>query len=178
MPSTMPSRLIPAPRMSCWLRLLTAGFCLPGTVMLRSAGGWLIVKSSTSQPGRGTEVSVYLPLAAERATQATGLCGIHDLGAARDAREGQATRDAHIGPLFETGRMKDYFQQRYLADFLQKKPEMFVDSVGSHSLTFQSPEFRHEHSFPALGAIVAANYTLVANVVDSRIYRRKDLIAP
>lgn len=34
--------------------------------VVRSAGGWLMVKSTTTQPGRGTEVSVYLPLAAER----------------------------------------------------------------------------------------------------------------
>ncbi len=90
----------------------------------------------------------------------------------------QATRDAHIGPLFETGRMKEYFQERYLADFLDHRPALFVDTVGIHSLTFNAPEFRHEHSFPALGAAVAADYTLVATVQTSRIYRRNDLIAP
>ena len=37
--------------------------------VVRSAGGWLMVKSTTTQPGRGTEVSVYLPLAAERVHQ-------------------------------------------------------------------------------------------------------------
>lgn len=34
--------------------------------VVRSAGGWLIVKSTTAQPGSGTEVCVYLPLATER----------------------------------------------------------------------------------------------------------------
>jgi hypothetical protein len=87
----------------------------------------------------------------------------------------QATRDSHIGPLFETGSMKNYFKQRYLADFVRNRPEVFVDSVGSHSLTFQSPAFRHERSFPALGAVVAADYTLISEIGDSRIYRRKEL---
>lgn len=34
--------------------------------VVRSAGGWLVVKSTTTQPGRGTEVAVYLPIAGER----------------------------------------------------------------------------------------------------------------
>lgn len=88
----------------------------------------------------------------------------------------QATRDAHIQFLVRPGPLQEYFRERYLADVLRNRPELFLDSTGAGSLNYIPREYAHDRNFPELGAFIRTHYSLVERVGDSRIYRRSDLV--
>lgn len=85
----------------------------------------------------------------------------------------QATRDAHIQLLVQDGPRRDYFRRRYLADLLRARPELFLDSTGAGSLNYIPRERAHDRDFPELAAVIRADYTLVEQIGDTRIYRRR-----
>ena len=88
----------------------------------------------------------------------------------------QATRDPHIGGLVETGPLREYFRERYLVDLKHSKPALFLDSVGPASLFYVASQFAHDRDYPDLAAVIRANYVLVEEFSEARIYRRRDLV--
>lgn len=86
----------------------------------------------------------------------------------------QATRDAHVQFLVQAGPLQDYYRRRYLADVLRVRPALFVDSTGAGSLNYVPRECAHDRNFPELAAVIRADYTLVEQLGDARIYRRKE----
>lgn len=86
----------------------------------------------------------------------------------------QATRDAHIQLLVQAGPSQDYYRRRYLADFRRARPALFVDSTGAGSLNYIPRECSHDRNFPELAAVIRADYTLVDQFGDTRIYRRRE----
>jgi hypothetical protein len=87
----------------------------------------------------------------------------------------QATRYSEITSLVEAGPLQEYARAHYLADFRRNKPELFVDVTCPAAFQFKTPEYAHERNFPALAAAVSADYVLVEEFAQARIYRRKDL---
>jgi hypothetical protein len=89
----------------------------------------------------------------------------------------QATRVATSVNEILPGRFKDYFRSRYLADFLQSSPPVFVDTVGRRDFQFKDRRLAHDQEFPALASFIKLNYTLVAELDHTRIYIRNDRLA-
>ncbi len=89
----------------------------------------------------------------------------------------QGTRDAHFERAVAPGPMQEYFRQRYLADLQHSRPALFLDSVGPTSLHYVAPQFAHDRNYPELAAVIRADYVLVEEVSQARIYRRRDLVA-
>jgi hypothetical protein len=87
----------------------------------------------------------------------------------------QATRYSEITSLVEPGPLQEYARAHYLADFRRNKPEVFVDVTCLAAFQFKTPEYAHERNFPELAAAVSADYVLVEEFAQARIYRRKDL---
>lgn len=90
----------------------------------------------------------------------------------------QATRDAHFERAVAAGPYQRYFRQRFLADLINSKPALFLDSASRFSLTYQDPKFTHDQSYPELAALIREQYVLVDEVLGARIYRRRDAISP
>ncbi len=90
----------------------------------------------------------------------------------------QATRNADCDRLLSPGKLQEYFRDRYLADVMVNRPEIFVDAVGPESVYFRSPELKHYRNFPELGAVIRRDYVLVEKTEGVEIYRRRDLVAP
>jgi hypothetical protein len=87
----------------------------------------------------------------------------------------QATRDSHIISLVEPGPIQKYSRERYLADFMHAMPELFVDATCPSAFQFKTPVYAHDQIYPDLAAVIHANYVLVEEFSQARIYRRKDL---
>jgi len=86
----------------------------------------------------------------------------------------QATRDAHSVWSILPNEQQEYHRTTYLADLRQHAPAVFVDAVGPGAFAFEHrPQQQHE-IFPALTDYVSANYALVRDLPEARIYARKD----
>ncbi len=72
--------------------------------------------------------------------------------------------------------MQAVYQQRYLADFLRSFPPVFVDAVGSQNLWMNDRKTQGHELIKPLGQFVAAHYTYIGLVNDTRIYVRNDRI--
>lgn len=81
---------------------------------------------------------------------------------------------AHFGRAVEPGPCQDYFRKRFLRDFLQARPALFLNSSGPASLRYTAPEFAHDRSFPGLAALIRDEYELIDATGGTRLYRRRD----
>lgn len=89
----------------------------------------------------------------------------------------QATRESHTAQGIEPGPGRARFRERYLADFNQSKPTWFIDVVGPQSAQFKDPALAHDRTFPELAGVVRAEYRLVEEFEQARIYQRLDSVA-
>lgn len=93
-----------------------------------------------------------------------------------EAQARQGVRSAYTYWELVTHPQRDYFRQRYLADFAARRPAVFIDAVGESTFFFSNREtFGHE-TFPALAAIVGRDYCQVAELRYARVYLRRDLL--
>ena len=89
----------------------------------------------------------------------------------------QATRDSHIAGLVAAGPHQQYLRERYLVDLVRNKPAVFLDATCPAAFDFRTPEFAHDRIYPDLAAVIRANYVLVDEFAQARIYQRRDLVA-
>jgi hypothetical protein len=87
----------------------------------------------------------------------------------------QATRESNLEGSILPGPYQQFFRDRFLADLMVARPATFVDSVGPGSIIYQAPALRHDRNYPELAAVIRADYVLVDEFEQSRIYRRRDL---
>lgn len=99
----------------------------------------------------------------------------HDVYVAAGARQG--TRSAYTYWEIVDSPQRDYFRQRYLADFVSRRPAVFVDAVGEATDFFSDRAAAGHETFPALAAQVARDYCQVADLRYARVYARRDLLA-
>jgi hypothetical protein len=90
----------------------------------------------------------------------------------------QITREACSVRSMEPSPYQEFYRRRYLNDFIQSAPDLFLDSVGPNSTLYKDPEFTHDRSFPALAAVIRAHYQLVDEYNGARIYRLRTQAAP
>ena len=88
----------------------------------------------------------------------------------------QATRQAHSEAQLVSGPWQRYFLRRYLADFQDSNPPVFVDAVGPGNFRFQDRQLGHE-IFPALREWVDTHYTYLTDLDGVRVYVRNDRLA-
>jgi hypothetical protein len=88
----------------------------------------------------------------------------------------QATRDPSIGGAVMPGPYQEYFRERYLADLIRTKPAVFLDATCPAGFQFQSSEYAHDRVYPELAALIRADYVLVEEFAQARIYQRRDLV--
>ncbi len=90
----------------------------------------------------------------------------------------QATRQAVFDRAVDPGPYQEYFRERFLADLMYTQPAFFVDSVGISSLHYRNRRYAHENNYRELAAVIRADYVLVGEVDEARIYRRRAARAP
>jgi hypothetical protein len=86
----------------------------------------------------------------------------------------QITREACSVRSMEPSPYQEFYRRRYLNDFIQSAPDLFLDSVGPHSTIYQDPAFTHDRNFPALAAVIQAHYVQVDEFQGARIYRLRN----
>lgn len=86
----------------------------------------------------------------------------------------QATSNSNSVSQITPSTIQDYFVERYASELRRTRPRIFVDAVGpTNSVTsYRNREIHGHECFPAVGAFIAENYTLVADISAARIYRR------
>lgn len=83
-----------------------------------------------------------------------------------------ATRESHTAFQLTATPLQDFYRTRYLRDLQQRAPVWFVDAVGPGGFIYEARDaFAHE-SFPELRYFIAANYEMIAEDGNKRIYRR------
>lgn len=82
------------------------------------------------------------------------------------------TRDVTTHWAIHDGPYLEYYQRRYLADLQNGSPRLFLDAL--------PPERgrRHEERFPALGSYISEHYRLVEEIESTRLYLRREDMAP
>lgn len=90
----------------------------------------------------------------------------------------QITREACSVRSLEPSPYQEFYRHRYLRDFILAAPDLFLDSVGPNSTRYHDPQFGHDQSFPALGAVIRAHYTLVDEFNGARLYRLRPAAGP
>jgi hypothetical protein len=93
-----------------------------------------------------------------------------------EAQARQATRSAYTYWEIVQHPQRDYFRQRYLADFTRNRPAVFVDAVGESTFYFANRANTAHETFPELAALVARDYCQVAELRYARVYARRDLL--
>lgn len=83
----------------------------------------------------------------------------------------QITREACSVRSMEPSPYQEFYRRRYLTDFVQSAPDLFLDSVGPNSTIYKDPAFSHDRNFPALAAVIRAHYVQVDEFNGARIYR-------
>jgi hypothetical protein len=85
----------------------------------------------------------------------------------------QATRCAHSERMILDSPLRDYHRERYLRDFAESAPAVFVDATGPGAYEYEDrARFGHE-TFPALRDLIAREFMLHADLGDARIYVRR-----
>jgi hypothetical protein len=74
------------------------------------------------------------------------------------------TRDLLCQHQIDPGPYREYFRERYLADFVAIKPAGFLDAVTPDSFGYQDQAKQGFESFPELAAVVRRDYVLVATI--------------
>ncbi len=93
-----------------------------------------------------------------------------------EAQARQGVRSAYTYWELVAHPQRDYFRQRYLADFTMRRPAVFIDAVGESTFFFSNRgTFGHE-TFAPLAAIVGRDYCQVAELRYARVYLRRDLL--
>jgi hypothetical protein len=87
----------------------------------------------------------------------------------------QATRDPHSVFMIWPGGNQKYYRASYLSDLREHRPAVFVDAVGPESFHFTHRIESGHEIFPELDSYIKEYYTLVADLMGSRIYARNDL---
>ncbi len=95
-----------------------------------------------------------------------------------------ATRDISTYRAIFPGRLRTYYQNRFLSDLKQSKPPTFIDATPPDLFGFTDPKHEAHEIFEALKTYIADNYVLekagaspgLMNGV--RIYRLKSLLSP
>ncbi len=89
----------------------------------------------------------------------------------------QAARDAHTAWSILPNARQDYHRAVYLADLQRNAPPVFVDTVGPDAFAFRNRLTQGHEIFPALAGYIRANYVLVTDLGNARVYARRDLPA-
>ncbi len=90
----------------------------------------------------------------------------------------QATRDAHTQRAIERNPAREQNRQRFLRDLRTGEPRWFVDAVGPGAFAFQDRVSQGHESVPELRSYIARHYTLVSDLENARVYRRRDDAGP
>jgi len=72
---------------------------------------------------------------------------------------------------------KEYYRERYLSDFNNSRPNVFVDATGSGNYTFTYPPPRPIESFPQLYQILHSNYVLFLDIKHCRTPRTRIFVS-
>jgi hypothetical protein len=72
---------------------------------------------------------------------------------------------------------EDYFYRRYLREFAEAKPPVFVDAVGLAMFFHENRVEEGHENYPELQALVAARYELVGEFYQTRVYVSKERLA-
>jgi hypothetical protein len=84
----------------------------------------------------------------------------------------QGTRDGHTQRMITEWPMRGFYRDRFLRDFRRNRPAWFVDAVGSGNFCFNDRAAAGHEIFAELEEMIRTDYTLVADLEGSRIYRR------
>jgi hypothetical protein len=84
----------------------------------------------------------------------------------------QGTRDGHTQRMITEWPMRGFYRDRFLRDFRRNRPAWFVDAVGGDNFFFTDRAAAGHEIFAELEEMIRADYTLVADLEGSRIYRR------
>ena len=89
----------------------------------------------------------------------------------------QGTREAHSEhQISEMARRDTFFRQRYLADLRANRPLFFVDAVGPDSFGYINRLGNGHETFPELRDFIAAQYVLVKDFGNARLYLLRDQV--
>lgn len=92
-----------------------------------------------------------------------------------------ASRHATCAYLIEPHPLQDYYRHAFLTDFIESKPEVFVDALAPGCFTWTWTQANRHESFPALKELIDRDYVLKQNLrvipfLDPvRLYLRRDL---
>ncbi|MBI2814967.1 MAG: hypothetical protein HYX71_11855 [Opitutae bacterium] len=89
----------------------------------------------------------------------------------------QATRDGNTLCSIVPNAQQAYHRAVYLADLKRSAPAVFVDAVGQGAFTFDYRAVQSHENFAELARYIREHYTLVVDLLDARIYARRDLIS-
>lgn len=87
----------------------------------------------------------------------------------------QGTRDGNTYWAIMPSARRDYFRERFLADFLRHQPELFVDAVGEDAYFFSDRARSGHENFPELTAHINQHYDLILELGYSRLYAKRGL---
>ncbi len=92
-----------------------------------------------------------------------------------EAQRRHAPREAHSALQLFEAPVREFYRERYLADFQRTQPPWFFDTTGPGSFAFDDRS-RHGHeTFPELAALIARDYHLIAESPSARLYGRISL---
>ena len=86
----------------------------------------------------------------------------------------QGTRDAHTQWQIQDIPQREYYRQRFLADFARIKPRFFVDAVGARGFAYHDRGATGHETFPLLDALISRDYQFLEEVDDVRLYVRHE----
>ena len=86
----------------------------------------------------------------------------------------QATAENHSERSIFLHPMQDKYKSRYMADMERTRPAIVLDAVGKNSMWVQNKKAQGIESYPALLEYVKANYKLIGDFDDTRLYVRND----
>jgi len=86
----------------------------------------------------------------------------------------QSTRLSISSGIFNQNNLQSFFQETYVKDILQAKPEIFVDATATNQFPALNDPLKYRHEvIPEIRDFVALNYTLFDTIDGVRIYRWK-----
>ncbi|HEY4245415.1 MAG TPA: hypothetical protein VGM64_01100 [Lacunisphaera sp.] len=85
----------------------------------------------------------------------------------------QATREAHSAFEIASTPLQSFYVSRYLGDMRRRKPQWFVDAVGSGGFMYTDRTLYGHEMHPELQHLVASEYEFVGEFGNERVYRRK-----
>ncbi len=89
-----------------------------------------------------------------------------------EAQRRHAPREAHCALQLFEAPVRDFYRDRYLADFQRTQPPWFFDTTGPGSFAFDDRSKHGHETFPELAALIARDYRLIAESRSARLYAR------